>query len=60
MVVEGKSGEEIGSKQCVNHYLPRQCMATWRNRILELEIGGGERNICVCVDVCERRGKDLK
>jgi len=32
-----------------------------RNRTLELEIGGGERNICVCVsvDVCERRKKDL-
>jgi hypothetical protein len=33
-----------------------------KNRILELEIGVGERNICVCVcaDVCERRKKDLK
>jgi hypothetical protein len=58
----GKSGEEIGLKQCVSHHLHWWCMATWRNRILKLEVGGGEKNVCVCVyvDVCERRKKDLK
>jgi hypothetical protein len=35
-------------------------MATWRNRILELEIGGGERNIlCMCGFLWEK-GKRLK
>jgi hypothetical protein len=43
----GKSGEEIGLKQCVSHHLHWWCMATWRNRILELEIGGGEKKTFV-------------
>jgi hypothetical protein len=28
VVVEGKSGEEIGLKQCVSHHLPWWCMVT--------------------------------
>jgi hypothetical protein len=53
----------MGSKFCdISHHLPWWCMATWRNRIIELEIGGGERNVCVCVCVyvCERGKKNLK
>ncbi len=63
MIVEGKNGEKMGSKFCdISHHLPWWCMATWRNRIIELEIGGGERNVCVCVCVyvCERGKKNLK
>jgi hypothetical protein len=30
VVVEGKSGEEVGSKQCVSHHLPWRCMAIWK------------------------------